>query len=98
LDHLKQNHNILIKPTDKNLGPAIMDTEDYIHQVLQDHLLTKDYMQLTQYKAINKMEEIKNLLKHIISTNKNSLSEAKQKYFQRSLKDKLRLPIFYGLP
>jgi hypothetical protein len=37
MDHLKQNHNIIIKPTDKNLGPAIMDTEDYIHQVLQEH-------------------------------------------------------------
>jgi hypothetical protein len=97
-DHLKQNHNIIIKPTDKNLGPAIMDTEDYIQQVLKDHLLTKDYMQLTQYEALSKMEKIKNLLKDIISTNKNSLSEAEQKYFQRSLKDKLRLPIFYGLP
>jgi hypothetical protein len=34
LTALKNNKNLLIKPTDKNLGPAIMDTQLYIRQVL----------------------------------------------------------------
>lgn len=53
---LKQNKNIIIKSTDKNLGPATMDTKDYVLQVLKEHLLTNDYRQLTHSKAINSME------------------------------------------
>ena len=34
LTALKNNKNLLIKPTDKNLGTAIMDTQLYIRQVL----------------------------------------------------------------
>jgi hypothetical protein len=53
---LKQNKNIIIKSTDKNLGPATMDTKDYVLQVLKEHLLTNAYRQLTQSEAINSME------------------------------------------
>ena len=34
LTALKNNKILLIKPTDKNLGTAIMDTQLYIRQVL----------------------------------------------------------------
>ena len=43
-----------IKPTDKNLGPAVMDTSEYVNQVLTEHLLTKHYKQLTQTEATNR--------------------------------------------
>jgi len=46
LRQLKQDENLTIKPTDKNLGPAIMETETYIKQILTEHLLTKDYQKL----------------------------------------------------
>jgi hypothetical protein len=42
LNDLKQNEQLIIKPTDKNLGPALMDLNSCILQVLQEHLLTKD--------------------------------------------------------
>jgi hypothetical protein len=45
---LKSNKDIIIKPTDKNLGPAVMDTFEYVHQILTEHLLTSDYRQMSQ--------------------------------------------------
>ncbi len=51
LNLLKHNKHLTIKPTDKNLGPAIMETKVYIKQVLTEHLLTKDYKQLTTAEA-----------------------------------------------
>jgi hypothetical protein len=51
LTQLKQNKSIIIKPTDKNLGPTILDTKTYIKQILQEHLLTTSYTQLTKETA-----------------------------------------------
>jgi hypothetical protein len=31
---LRNNINLIIKPTDKNLGPALMDLDSYVKQVL----------------------------------------------------------------
>jgi hypothetical protein len=98
LKQLKANDGIIIKPTDKNLGPAAMDTSDYIQQILQEHLLTKDYQQLSQHKAMHKMENLKATLKNIIKSHLASISDSERIYFQRSLKARLCLPIFYGLP
>ncbi len=36
LRRLKLDGNLTIKNTDKNLSPAIMETEDYVTQVLKD--------------------------------------------------------------
>jgi hypothetical protein len=95
---LRQNKQLIIKPTDKNLGPALLDLDAYIKQVLQEHLLTNDYAQLTPYEAKDRMEEIKRDLKQLISSNRNLLTTAETTYFDRSLKTRLRLPVFYGLP
>ncbi len=68
---LQSNKNIIIKPTDKNLGPAVMDTENYVHQVLKEHLLTKDYIQLTPQEANNKMKDLTDSLKDLIRSHQN---------------------------
>jgi hypothetical protein len=52
LHSLKQNKQLVIKPTDKNLGPAIMDLDAYILQTLREHLLTEDYIQLSKKEAL----------------------------------------------
>jgi hypothetical protein len=95
---LKANKNLTIKPTDKNLGPAIMETEDYIKQVLKEHLLSKDYERVLEATAKHKMEDIKQTLTSLISENQALLSKAEIIYFQRSFKCPHRTPIFYGLP
>jgi hypothetical protein len=98
LKDLKANKNIIIKPTDKNLGPAAMDTETYIQQVLQEHLLTSSYMQLTKEEAKHRTENLKLTFKNLFNTHKKTLSKLETTYFQRSLQIHCRLPIFYGLP
>jgi hypothetical protein len=98
LKELKDNNSIIIKPTDKNLGPAILNREDYIKQILQEHLLSNDYRQLTQIEANSKMETLKNTLKSTINNNLHLLSKAEITYFKRSLLIQHRLPVFYGLP
>jgi len=97
LQKLKRNPNIMIKPTDKNLGPAAMNTEDYIIQILKEHLLTADYKQLSKAEAQNKMDQFKTTLKNLIQSNLDSLSKPEVTYFQRSLNSFHRLPLFYGL-
>jgi hypothetical protein len=52
---LKQNTNLIIKPMDKNLGPAVMDRDFYINKILNDHLLTKEYIKLSQNEALSKL-------------------------------------------
>ena len=44
-----------------------METSLYIKQILQEHLLTKDYQGLTHDEAKLKIEIIKNTLKQIIT-------------------------------
>ncbi len=75
-----------------------MDLTKYSKQILQEHLLTKDYRQLTKDSACNEKEKIKCYLKSMISANRNLLPKAELIYFQRSFQLQHRLPIFYGLP
>jgi hypothetical protein len=98
MKQLKANNNVIVKPTDKNLGPAIMDTKLYIEQVLNQHLLTDTYKQLSKEEANNKYELLKCSLKELVSQSQHNLSKQEMTYFQRSLLLCCRLPIFYGLP
>jgi predicted DNA-binding protein (UPF0251 family) len=98
LRQLKNNKAITIKPTDKNLGPAVMDTSEDVNRVLTEHLLTKDYKQLTQSEATSKMEQLKDTLKKLILSHSHILSQAELTYFKQSLTNCFRLPKFYGLP
>ncbi len=70
---LKKNNNLTIKPTDKNLGPAIMETNKYVLQILKEHLLTKDYERLTEDSAKHKINDINRTLKSYITDNFASL-------------------------
>jgi hypothetical protein len=75
-----------------------MDTDNYIKQVLQEHLITKDYVQLSDVAAKTQMDNIKHKLKTLITVSHKELSKPKQLYFQRSFQHHHRTPIFYGLP
>jgi hypothetical protein len=66
---LKNDKTLTIKPSDKNLGPAIMDTSTYVSMALTEHLLTPDYLQISQLEAKHRME---NLTQTIKKTSKNS--------------------------
>jgi hypothetical protein len=98
LEALQRNKNIIIKPTDKNLGPSVMDTKDYINLVLAEHLLTDTYLQLTGGEAKNRLNDIKATLKTLLADYASSLSKSESLFFKRSLQEHHRIPVFYGLP
>jgi hypothetical protein len=72
---VKESNHLIIKPTDKNLGPAIMDTDTYIKQVHKEHLLTSDYEQLSNVAAKRQMYNIEHELKTLIMNKLNKLSK-----------------------
>jgi len=98
LNILKQNKNLIIKPSDKNLGPAVLDTSTYIKQTLNEHLLTKDYRQLTELEAKLLMDKARNTLQKLITDHQDILSKSEYTYFKRNIYEFKRTPIFYGLP
>ncbi len=95
---LKENNSFTIKPTDNNLGPAILDTNAYIRQILQEHLLTKDWQRLSPESAKQIRRDLTTNIKSLITSNANKLSKVELTYFQQSLNTHHRIPIFYGLP
>ena len=98
LSLLKRSTEFVVMPTDKNLGPAIMNRNEYITQNLTEHLLTNNYQQLCNTEAKTKLQQTKQLLKDTYNIHKKSLSQSEQNFFDRSFKIHHRTPIFYGMP
>ena len=98
LKELQQSKEFIILPTDKNLGPAILNYDDYVKQVLQEHLLTDSYEQLTSTLAKNRLQHTRERLIQAFKDHKQSLTDAEVKFFTRSFKNQHRVPIFYGIP
>jgi len=98
LSYLKQHQEFIILPTDKNLGPAILNRKDYIRKVLNEHLLTPAYTQLQTHLANNRIVDTQNNRLKIYNDQKHLLSKAETTFFSRNIKENHRTPIFYGLP
>lgn len=56
LHTLKENNDLIILPTDKILGPAIINRTDYITQILKEHL-TNDYAPFKLQKPSTKSHQ-----------------------------------------
>jgi hypothetical protein len=98
LSLLKKSMDFIIMPMDKNLGPAIMNWNEYIEQNLTEHLLTNNYRQLSTTEAEIKVQQTKQLLKDNYNLHKKSLSKSEQNFLDRSFKLQHCTPIFYGMP
>ena len=59
-----------------------MDINTYVSQVLKEHLLTDTYKKLSPTEAKDSLENIRNILKDMITSNKDKLSTAEFIYFQ----------------
>jgi hypothetical protein len=99
LRDLASDDRFVITPTDKNLGPAIMDREVYIKRVLQDHLTNEEfYKQLTPAEALGRMATTKRQILRLVDDHKESLTTAEQQWFKRQERAKFRTPQFYIMP
>jgi hypothetical protein len=67
---------VILQLTDKNIGSAIMNKENYIQQVLIEHVLMKDYRELTKIEG-HYQTNLKKILTELLITKKNYLSSPK---------------------
>ena len=103
INKLQQNPHTITLLTDKNLGPVIMDRQEYINRVFTDHLLdTNTYKRLSKEEAEKILADILEYLQYTFenpsSSVQNSLSNQDIRYFSRALHEtNYRIPTFYGL-
>jgi hypothetical protein len=103
LSSLRSAKPFIIMPTDKNLGPAIMERTTYIKRCFNDHLLSKStYKELNEHDAqvmrYNSRAAITQAAEKAIKYATIPLAE--RNYFSRSFREKRlrRPPQFYLLP
>ncbi len=96
LRELQHSDEFIILPTDKNLGPSIMNRDTYITQVFEEHLLTRSYTQLSEPTAKQRLSNTQQLLVNNFEAHRHELSQPEIEYFTRSFKTHHRTPIFYG--
>ena len=93
----KSRDTITIKPADKNLGIAIMNTDDYVQQCLI-HLASSTYNVVSEYP-----NQLQKTLENIIISFKteliNNIFLSNSLYCQiLPKKNDYRIPLFYGIP
>jgi hypothetical protein len=98
LRDLKHSTEFIIIPTDKNLGPSILNRDAYITQVLPEHLLSKTYLQLSEQTAHDRLAESKQRLIDTFESRRHVLSQPEISYLTRSFEEAHCIPIFYGMP
>jgi len=98
LKEFKNSREFIIIPTDENLGPAVLNRDDYISQVLKEHLLTTTYLKLDSNTASYRILQTTKNLKNNFQKYKHLLTKPEIDFFTRSFSKAHRTPIFYGMP
>ena len=99
---MSKRHDLIVFPTDKNLGPSNAERTPYIRQVLTEHLLNEtNYEFIREEQASIELAEQRERFLLIYGEWKHTLpSEAEETYFKRATKaeylNKTRVPQFYG--
>ena len=98
LQTLRFDKNITICLSDKNLGPVIIDTHQYIHLAITNHLSdTTTYQNLSTNESIQMQRHTQEMLTDLFYSNLHLFSKSTITYFKRSFLQKHRTPIFYQL-
>ena len=103
---IRNNQDLVVLQTDKNLGPAIWERTEYVKQTLREHLLNKStYKQLSEDEAATRQaatkEEIFELLRGHFGEDDEDNHEPnpERDYFHRSFEyGQFRTPQYYGNP
>lgn len=102
LSQLRQRNDLVIFPTDKNLGPSVTNRTPYIEQALSEHLMNEtnyEYIEPALVKSV--LEDQMKRFQALYKKYRYSLpTEAERTYFQRafhpSYLEQTRVPQFYG--
>lgn len=99
LRQLRKDDRFIVVPSDKNLGPAVMERSTYITRSLKDHLLDPNtYKRLLPEEATVAIETSVTAMKTLLQEHWDSLTEHEQTYFNRCFKLDHRTPQFYTTP
>ena len=80
---IKKGRKFVVIATDKNLGPAIMEIEYYIHRFLTDHLDDTDTHKVlseTEARQFN-VDNSRFICKHFIDDPKDNLTKQARDFF-----------------
>ena len=95
---LRHNQHVIVFPTDKNLGPAIMERKEYINIALTEHLSDEStYRQLDENIAQRRIKTIQIIIKQIIESLKIAGRKNDAKYLLRTSEVEDPYPYFYLL-
>ena len=88
LQRLQQQQDFLIVPCDKNLGPAIIQTEDYLKIAFRDHLNDKTtYERLTDTRKNLLQTQIRNGITDWLKRYKRDLTNMEKRFLNKQLKE-----------
>ena len=97
LEHLRQQNDFLIVACDKNLGPSIIERDEYIKLAFRDHLSDPNtYQYLPPAEVATKNTLIKGLLSAWTVKHYKSLTKEERKFLKRHAADCIDpFPYFY---
>ncbi len=97
LKDLKENKEIIVCLSDKNLGPVVMDRSDYMNRAISDHLSnTSVYTRLSEYDARRIMASIRFDLESTFERYGDDLCKTEQTYLKRFIEQgTYRMKQFY---
>jgi len=100
LHTLKNNDEITILYSDKNLGPVAISTDKYTRLVLTDHLLQRDtYHQLSEDTVMIRLDNTRKQIRCFIQKLQQvDPSSDDATFLSRCLGDHTRISQFYSLP
>ena len=86
LQQLQQQLDFLIGTCDKNLGPAIIECNDYINVAMRDHLLDgRTYRCLSDADCVNHHQHLKNEIKAWMKTYNKTITKMERTFLKQGL-------------
>jgi hypothetical protein len=101
LSELSSRTDLIVPPTDKNLGPCVIERKVCIAQAFKEHLQTSNYEPTSQEAAPIELQKQKDAFLAMCSEHKHALpTTAEQTYFKRAITEEClnatRVPQFHG--
>ena len=96
LKNIANRTDVLIVNADKNGGPAIIDTSDYIARAFNSHLSTSTYKELSEDDANAHMDRVAIKIKRWLMKHKNDMGDQEKAYLNANFDpSEAKLPVFY---
>ena len=88
LQLLQQQQDFLVCPCSKNLGPAIIERDDYIEIAMKDHLLDgRTYRRLSDADCANNKKRLEEELKSWMKTYNKTLMKMERAFLKQGLEN-----------